>query len=72
MMSFIDMLRSEHGGEAFIPPHFAARDALQIEWSEERVVLAGYLRCSGSITGHALAQQVGFNGQTLTYVVCMG
>ncbi|RFP86220.1 hypothetical protein DZK27_14860 [Rhodobacteraceae bacterium 63075] len=28
-------------GEAFVPLHFAAGDALQFDWSEERVILSG-------------------------------
>jgi len=37
-----DLKRAGSGsGEAFIPLHFAAGDALQFDWSEERVVLGG-------------------------------
>src|SRR6056297_3499664 len=37
-----DLKRAGAGsGEAFIPLHFAAGDALQFDWSEERVVLGG-------------------------------
>lgn len=37
-----DLKRAGAGsGEAFIPLHFAAGDALQFDWSEERVVLDG-------------------------------
>lgn len=37
-----DLKRAGAGsGEAFIPLHFAAGDALQYDWSEERVVLDG-------------------------------
>ncbi|MDU9007026.1 helix-turn-helix domain-containing protein [Sedimentitalea todarodis] len=37
-----DLKRAGAGsGDAFIPLHFAAIDALQYDWSEERVVLSG-------------------------------
>ena len=37
-----DLKRAGAGsGDAFIPLHFAAGDALQFDWSEERVVLGG-------------------------------
>ena len=37
-----DLKRAGAGsGEAFIPLHFVAGDALQFDWSEERVVLGG-------------------------------
>ncbi|SNT74057.1 hypothetical protein [Paracoccus seriniphilus] len=37
-----DLKRADAGsGAAFIPLHFAAGDALQFDWSEERVVLDG-------------------------------
>lgn len=37
-----DLKQADAGsGEAFIPLHFAAGDALQFDWSEERVVLGG-------------------------------
>lgn len=37
-----DLKRAGTGsGEAFIPLHFVAGDALQFDWSEERVVLGG-------------------------------
>lgn len=40
-----DLKRAGAGsGEAFIPLHFAAGDALQFDWSEERVVLGGVER----------------------------
>lgn len=40
-----DLKRAGAGsGEAFIPLHFAADDALQFDWSEERVVLGGVVQ----------------------------
>ncbi len=38
---FVRDLRQAGSSEAFIPLHFAAGDALQFDWSEERVVLGG-------------------------------
>ena len=35
------MLGTAGSAEAFIPLDFAAGDALQFDWSEERVVLGG-------------------------------
>ena len=40
-----DLKRAGSGsGDAFIPLHFAAGDALQFDWSEERVVVSGVER----------------------------